>query len=116
MSGLPMFDLVILGMGEDGHTASLFPGSKALEEKGRLVVPVYLKKPKINRITLTLPALNHAAQILFLVSGRSKATVLSEILRDGYKKDQYPAGLIRPIQGGLLWLTDQEVSSKLKRQ
>jgi 6-phosphogluconolactonase len=116
MSGLPMFDLVILGMGEDGHTASLFPGSKALGEKERWVVPVYLEKPKINRITLTLPVLNHAAQILFLVSGRSKATVLFEILGDGHKKDQYPAGLIRPIQGRLLWLIDQEASGKLKRQ
>ena len=114
--GLPMFDLVILGMGEDGHTASLFPGSKSLEEKGRLVVPVYLEKPKINRITLTLPVLNHAAQIFFLVSGRSKATVLFEILGDGHKKDQYPAGLIRPAQGRLLWLIDQEASGKLKRQ
>lgn len=116
MLGLPMFDLVILGMGEDGHTASLFSGSKALEERGRLVVPVDLEKPKINRITLTLPVLNNAAQIFFLVTGRSKATILSEILGNGRKKEQYPAGLIRPIQGRLLWLIDQEASGKLKRQ
>ena len=111
----PVFDLIILGMGKDGHTASLFPGSKSLEEREKLTVPVYLEKPKINRITLTLPVLNHASQILFLVSGRSKATVLSEVLGDGHKRDRYPAGLINPIHGDLIWLIDQEAADKLKR-
>lgn len=111
----PVFDLIILGMGADGHTASLFPGSKSLEERERLAVPVYLEEPKINRITLTLPVLNHASQILFLVSGRSKATVLSEVLRDGHNRDRYPAGLINPIHGDLIWLIDQEAADKLKR-
>jgi 6-phosphogluconolactonase len=114
-SQLPIFDLVILGVGEDGHTASLFPGSEALGEKERWVVPVYLEKPKINRITLTLPVLNHASQILFLISGRSKATVLSEILENGHQKDRYPAGLINPVHGKLLWLIDQQAASQLKR-
>jgi len=114
-SQLPIFDLVILGVGEDGHTASLFPGSKALGEKERWVVPVYLEKPKINRITLTLPVLNHAAQILFLVSGRSKAIILSEILEDSHKNDEYPAGLINPVHGTLLWLIDQEAAGQLRR-
>lgn len=113
MSGLPVFDLVILGMGEDGHTASLFPGSKSLEETDRLVVPVYLDKPNWNRITLTLPVLNNAAQILFLVAGSSKAAVLSEILGDGEKKRQFPACLISPIQGNMTWLIDQEAAGKL---
>ena len=111
----PVFDLIILGMGADGHTASLFPGSKSLEERERLTVPVYLEKPKINRITLTLPVLNHASQILFLISGRSKATILSEILENGHKKDRYPAGLINPAHGTLLWLIDQEAAGQLKR-
>jgi 6-phosphogluconolactonase len=115
MSGLPMFDLVVLGMGEDGHTASLFPGSTSLEEKERLVVPVYPEQPKLNRITLTLPVLNGAAQILFLVSGRSKATVLSEILEDEHQRNQYPAGHINPVHGTLLWLIDQEAAGQLKR-
>ena len=114
-SQLPIFDLVILGVGEDGHTASLFPGSKALGEKERWVVPVYLEKPKINRITLTLPILNHASQILFLISGRSKATVLSEILENGHQKDRYPAGLINPFHGKLQWLIDREAADQLKR-
>jgi len=106
-SGLPVFDLVLLGMGEDGHTASLFPGSKSLEETARLAIPVYLKKPYGNRITLTLPVLNNAAQILFLVAGISKATVLSEIVSDGEKKGKFPAGRIRPLQGKVIWLIDQ---------
>lgn len=114
-SDWPVFDLVILGMGEDGHTASLFPGSKALEEKERWVVPVYLEKHKINRITLTLPVLNRATQILFLVSGRSKATILSEILVGNHKNDKYPAGLIHPALGDLIWLIDQEAADKLIR-
>ena len=82
----PGFDLIILGVGEDGHTASLFPGSKSLEETVRLAVPVYLGEPRKNRITLTLPVLNNADQILFLVAGSSKAAVLSEILGEREKK------------------------------
>ena len=112
----PVFDLIILGMGEDGHTASLFPGSKSLEERERLAVPVYLEKPGINRITLTLPVLNHGSQILFLVSGRSKATVLSEVLGEGHKRDRYPAGLIDPVYGELLWLIDQEAAHKIENK
>jgi 6-phosphogluconolactonase len=110
----PGFDLIILGMGEDGHTASLFPGSKSLEETVRLAIPVYLKEPKKNRITLTLPVLNDADQILFLVAGSSKAAVLSEILGDGGKKKGFPAGMVRPIHGTMTWLVDQEAAAKLR--
>jgi 6-phosphogluconolactonase len=114
MSGLPMFDLVILGMGEDGHTASLFPGSNLLNERIRLAAPVYLEKPNWNRITLTLPVLNNATQILFLVAGHSKADVVYEVLGNGRKKERYPAGLIRPVHGSLTWLIDQEAARRLK--
>ena len=110
----PRFDLIILGVGEDGHTASLFPGTKSLEETVRLVLPVYLETPKKNRITLTFPVLNHADQILFLVAGSSKAAVLSEILGDGGKKKGFPAGLIRPAHGTITWLIDQEAAAKLR--
>jgi 6-phosphogluconolactonase len=113
MSGLPMFDLVILGMGEDGHTASLFPGSNLLKERIRLAAPVYLEKPNRKRITLTLPVLNNATQILFLVAGHSKADVVYEILGHGQKKERYPAGLIRPVHGSITWLIDQEAAEKL---
>lgn len=114
MSGLPMFDLVILGMGEDGHTASLFPGSSLLEERIRLAAPVYLDRPNRNRITLTLPVLNNATQILFLVAGHSKADIVYEILGDGRKKERYPAGLISPDHGSVTWLIDQEAAEKLR--
>jgi 6-phosphogluconolactonase len=107
------FDLIILGMGEDGHTASLFPGSKELEEKIRLAVPVYLGEPKKDRVTLTLPVLNSADQILFLVAGVSKAAALSEILGNEKRKKGLPAGLIRPSHGKITWLIDQEAAGKL---
>jgi 6-phosphogluconolactonase len=109
-SGLPVFDLVLLGMGEDGHTASLFPGSKSLQERARLAVPVYLGGSYGNRITLTLPVLDNAAQILFLVAGSSKATVLSEILSDGKRKGEFPAERIRPVKGRVIWLIDREAA------
>jgi len=114
ISELPVFDLIILGMGEDGHTASLFPGSKLLKETIRLAVPVYLPKPTCNRITLTFPILNNAAQILFLVAGRSKASILSEILGDREKKKRFPAGLINPVHGYMTWLIDQEAVERLR--
>jgi len=110
----PGFDLIILGMGEDGHTASLFPGSKSLEETVRLAIPVYLGEPKRDRITLTLPVLNNADQILFLVAGISKAAALSEILGDGKKKRGFPSGLICPAHGNITWLIDQEAAGKLR--
>jgi 6-phosphogluconolactonase len=111
----PRFNLLILGMGEDGHTASLFPGSKSLEETVRLALPVYLEEPRKNRITLTLPVLNNADQILFLVSGPSKAAVLSEILEEGDKRKGFPAGMIRPSHGNTTWLIDREAAGRLKR-
>lgn len=114
MSGLPMFDLVILGMGEDGHTASLFSGSNLLKERIRVAAPVYLEKPNWNRITLTLPVLNNATQILFLVAGHSKVDVVYEILGNGRKKERYPAGLISPVHGSITWLIDQEAAEKLR--
>ena len=110
----PGFDLIILGVGEDGHTASLFPGSKSLEERVRLAIPVYLGEPSKNRITLTLPVLNNADQILFLVAGPSKAGVLSEILGDGEKRKGFPAALVRPAHGNMTWLIDQEAAGKLR--
>jgi 6-phosphogluconolactonase len=110
----PGFDLIILGVGEDGHTASLFPGSKSLEETVRLAIPVYLGEPSKNRITLTLPVLNNAVQILFLVAGPSKAGVLSEILGDREKRKWFPAGLVRPAHGEVTWLVDHDAAGKLK--
>lgn len=121
MSALPVFDLIILGMGEDGHTASLFPDSKSLKETERLAVSVHVKKPEAqrrfvpNRITLTLPVLNNAAQILFLAAGQSKADMIQKILGDVSKKGPYPAGRVMPAHGRLRWLLDKEAAGKLTR-
>lgn len=107
----PRFDLIFLGIGEDGHTASLFPGSKALSEASRRVVANWVEKFKTFRITFTFPVLNHAAEVAFLVSGSGKAQILSEILQPGPPK--YPAQKIQPENGRLLWLVDQEAGSLL---
>ena len=105
-SALPRFDLVLLGLGDDGHTASLFPGSSALHETERWVVAYYVEKLAAWRITLTPPALNAAAQIVFLVFGKSKAARLREVWSDPYQPDLLPAQIIRPSDGEVLWLVD----------
>jgi len=110
--GPPRFDLVLLGVGDDGHTASLFPDSNAVEERTRLVLPVFLEEPKKNRITLTLPVLNHASKILFLVSGSSKAEVVKRILAREKSAEKLPAALVKPYQGSVLWLIDEAASTK----
>jgi len=110
--GWPRFDLIFLGIGEDGHTASLFPGSKALSEESRRVTANWAEKFKTFRITLTFPVLNHAAEVVFLVSGASKAQILSEILRPGAQK--YPAQSVQPQNGRLLWLVDEDAGSLLR--
>ena len=97
------FDLILLGLGADGHTASLFPGAAALGERERRVLAVYVEKLKAWRVTLTLPVINTARHVIFLVSGTSKAETLARI-RAG---EPLPAGLVRPDQGRLLWLLDR---------
>lgn len=111
-SGLPVFDLIVLGMGEDGHTASLFPGSESLKETERLAVPVY--DVEIPRVTLTLPVLNNASHLLFLVAGRSKAEVLRHIFENEDKRYDYPAGLISPVHGDVTWLIDKDAATGIK--
>lgn len=103
---LPRFDLVLLGMGQDGHTASLFPGTDILKEKEKWVaaVPEARGVPQVPRITLTLPVLNQAQNILFLISGKRKKEVLKTILaHPGDAERLYPAAHIRP-DGNLIWL------------
>ena len=112
-SGSFAFDLVILGVGEDGHTASLFPESKALAEKERFAVTVYVEKLRSWRITLTIPVLNSSSSILFLVTGLKKAGILKEILGGSGNSQKYPADLISPVAGGATWLIDREASSEL---
>jgi 6-phosphogluconolactonase len=110
----PVFDLIVLGAGEDGHTASLFPGSPALRERSRIATAVVLEPPKPARVSLTLPVFNHASQILFLAAGRKKAAVIHEILEDGNPK-QYPAGRVQPDRGRITWMIDREAASLLSK-
>lgn len=110
---LPRFDCILLGMGPDGHTASLFPGTDALHETKRLAVANWVEKLQTHRITLTAPVLNKAALIIFLVSGGEKAVILKEILEGDYHPDLLPAQLIRPEEGRLLWLVDQAAAGGL---
>jgi 6-phosphogluconolactonase len=111
----PVFDLIVLGVGKDGHTASIFPGSEAIHETTRIAIPVFLDKPDIPRVTLTLPAINIAEHVLVLASGRAKAEVVREVLA-GNNLRQYPAGLVRPVNGCLTWFVDREAAASLDRQ
>jgi 6-phosphogluconolactonase len=110
-AGVPSLDLVLLGLGADGHTASLFPGTAALDETERLAAEVYVERLDSWRVTLTLPVLNAARKVVFLVSGREKAGIVREIIAgaDG----GYPASLVRPTAGSVLWLLDKAAASLL---
>lgn len=109
----PRFDLVLLGMGNEGHTASLFPGTKALHENRRIAVHNWVGKLLAERITLTAPAINNAAGVLFMVTGADKAPALTAVLERAYEPDQLPAQLIQPVNGALLWLVDEAAGSLL---
>jgi 6-phosphogluconolactonase len=112
---LPRFDLVLLGMGPDGHTASLFPQTKALQEKSRLVVSNWVEKFKTDRITLTVPALNNAAAVMFLVSGQDKSQALREVLEGTQPAELFPSKLIRPTDGHVIWVIDQAAAADLSK-
>ena len=107
----PRFDLILLGIGPDGHTASLFPGSAGLEEKSRLVIANWVEKFNTFRITFTYPVLNHAACVMFLASGPDKAAVLHEVLED--PASNLPCQRVRPGDGSLIWLLDRAAASGL---
>jgi 6-phosphogluconolactonase len=109
----PRFDLILLGMGPDGHTASLFPETEALHEKSRLVVANHVKKLATDRITFTLPVINAARQVAFLVSGADKAAVLHEVLEGNGPGEKYPSKLVRPSEGNLIWFIDTAAGSQL---
>lgn len=112
---LPRFDLVMLGMGPDGHTASLFPGTKALDEKHRLVTSNWVGKFYTHRITMTAPLLNHAEVVLFMAHGQDKSQALKAVLEGPYEPEQLPSQLIRAPHGTLLWLVDEAAAALLDR-
>lgn len=109
----PVFDLVLLGMGEDGHTASLFPGDRSLRERNRWVIAVDHNQPPVPtvpRLTLTLPILNFARKVMFLVAGESKAETVRRILVSG---DKLPAGMVKPVSGNLKWMLDEAAGTEV---
>lgn len=114
--GFPSFDLVILGMGKDGHTASLFPYTAALRERDRWVVRNEVPQLGTDRLTLTYPILNAAACAMFLVAGRDKAASLERVLEGPRNPEEFPAQAVAPSGGDLLWLVDEEAASSLSRR
>jgi 6-phosphogluconolactonase len=110
---VPRFDLILLGLGEDGHTASLFPGSAALNENQRLVATVYVEKLKAQRLTLTLPVINAAAQIIFLVAGQSKSAIVKKLFGADSDGCELPATKVRPANGIVAWLITQDAARGL---
>ncbi|HET9307465.1 MAG TPA: 6-phosphogluconolactonase [Candidatus Sulfotelmatobacter sp.] len=112
---IPQFDFILLGMGPDGHTASLFPGTAALQEKSRLVVSNWVEKLKTNRLSFTLPVLNAARCVAFLVSGTDKAPVLKTVLEENASAEHYPAKLVNPSAGKLIWFLDRAAASSLSK-
>ena len=109
----PRFDLVLAGMGNEGHTLSLFPGTKALHAHGRIAVRNWVGKLYAERITLTAPAASNAARVVFMVTGVDKAPALKAVLEGPFEPEQLPAQLLQPKNGKLLWLVDAAAGSML---
>jgi 6-phosphogluconolactonase len=105
---LPRFDLILLGIGEDGHTASLFPGSDALNETRRLVIAPFIEKLNAYRLTLALPVLNSASEVWFLVTGASKADAVKKVLSGS---SDLPAAKVQPANGRLIWFITQDAAA-----
>jgi len=110
----PALDLVLLGMGDDGHTASLFPGTAALEERRAWVAANPVEKLNAFRLTLTAPAINHAGHVAFIVTGGGKAGVLAEVVEGPREPRRLPSQLIEPRAGALDWFVDEAAASQLK--
>jgi 6-phosphogluconolactonase len=111
----PRFDVILLGMGNEGHTLSLFPGTKALRETQRIVTHNWVGKLFTDRVTLTAQAANNAAHIIFMIAGCDKACALKAVLEGPYEPDQLPAQMIEPTNGILSWLIDEAAGSMLSK-
>jgi len=114
--GIPAFDLIQLGMGPEGHTASLFPHQASLHEQERLVMPVSVPKPPPPRLTFTPPLLNAAKHVLFLVTGAEKADAVQAVLEGVRNPDEYPAQIVQPNNGDVTWMLDTAASDKLSQK
>lgn len=113
ISLFPNFDLILLGMGADGHTASLFPFTAAIHEARRWVIAQHVEPLRADRITLTPPVINHAQQIIFLIAGIDKASALRSVLSGPADPDRFPAQVVKPRPNGLIWLADRAAASLL---
>lgn len=111
--GIPRFDLIFLGMGADGHTASLFPGTNALHSNGKLVVAQFVEKFGSNRLTITPSVINHAGNIIILVAGKDKAPALREVLEGENDPKNFPAQIIEPRSGKVCWVLDESAAELL---
>jgi len=109
----PRFDLVLLGLGDDGHCASLFPGSPLIFEQRRMVATVEIEAPQRRRVTLTPPVLNNAARIMFIVAGEKKAEAVKNALEGPNAPSRFPAQIINPTEGAVTWLLDRSAASLL---
>lgn len=109
----PTFDLVLLGMGDDGHTLSLFPGTEVVHEKTAWTKAYFLTQQNMYRLTLTAPIVNRASCVAFLVAGPKKAEPLKEVLEGDYNPDKYPSQEIKPTDGELVWLVDEKAAALL---
>lgn len=112
--GFPKFDLILLGMGADGHTASLFPFTEALNENEKIAVANTVEKLSDWRFTLTFPVINDARNIIFLVSGEDKAETLKEVLEGDFQPLKYPSQNVKPGEGNLFWLVDEPAAKLLR--
>jgi 6-phosphogluconolactonase len=112
----PRFDVLLLGMGNEGHTLSLFPGTRALHESQRIVVSNWVGKLFTDRITITAPAANTAANVFFMVTGSDKACALKAVLEGPHEPDQLPSQMIQPANGSLYWLIDAAAGSMLSKE
>jgi 6-phosphogluconolactonase len=112
-NAIPAFDLFLLGLGADGHTASLFPNTKALQETKRLAVENWVPQMDEFRFTMTFPVINSAANVMFLVSGSNKAQMVREINSGEYRPDELPAQRVRPVNGKLIWMLDKPAAAHL---
>ena len=110
----PRFDLILLGMGDDGHTASLFPFSKALGETAKVAVANFVEKFDTTRLTLTFPVINNAANVVFLIGGTAKADALKEVLEGEPQPEKFPSQNVKPTNGDLFWLVDAPAARLLK--
>jgi 6-phosphogluconolactonase len=114
--GRPRFDLVLLGLGSDAHTASLFPHTDALHERKKLAVENWVEKLGDNRFTITFPVINNAANVIFLVSGEDKAQAVADVIEGDFQPDYFPAQFVLPENGDLYWLLDAPAAGLLRNR